>query len=138
MKLETKFNLGDKVYIGDDKSRIYEIDGVDVRIFKGVCQIIDYKLLRPQDGIWVSEHRLSLAPVVVTNVECTHTQVHTLRDVYGVDELPIPCGYRFKEFVYPKAGDYIMSNVRLKADPEFSVAICPIDMYSPRIILEKI
>lgn len=138
MKLETKFNIGDKVYIGDDKSRIYEVEGVDAKYFKGVGQITNYKLLRPQDGIWASEHGLSLAPVVVTNVECTHTLVYNLSSVYGMDSVTIPNGYRFKEFAEPKTGDIIISTVRANTNSEFSVAVCQINMYSPRIILEKI
>jgi len=88
--------------------------------------------------IWVREHRLSLAPVVVTNVECTHTLVYNLSSVYGMDSVIIPNGYRFKEFAEPKTGDIIISTVRANTNSEFSVAVCQINMYSPRIILEKI
>lgn len=137
MQFETKFNIGDKVYIGDDKTRIYEIDGVTLRTFKGVGVIVEYKLLRPQDGLWAGEHRLSIAPEIVTNKDCVHTLVHTLRDIYGVDELPIPEGYKFKDFAHPKVGEYIVSNVRLTTDPKFVVGICQINITSPRIILER-
>lgn len=138
MKLETKFNIGDKVYIGDDKSRIYEVEGVDAKYFKGVGQITNYKLLRPQDGIWASEHGLSLAPVIVTNAECTHTLVYNLSSIYGMDSIPIPEGYRFKGFAPPNAGDIMITTIRKDINSDFKVDICPFNLQSPRIILEKI
>ena len=137
MQFGTKFNLGDKVYIGDDKTRIYEIDGVTLRTFSGMGVVVEYKLLRPQNGLWVGEHRLSIAPEIVTSKECVHTLVHNIRDIYGIDELAIPEGYKFKDFAHPKVGDYIVRNVRATKDQNFAVGVCEINIASPRIILER-
>lgn len=135
MKIETKFNIGDRVVIPDDK-KIYEVESVAVSVFK--CTLTEYKLSHPQGGIWAREHWLSLAPVVVTNAECTHTIVHNLSSVYGVDSVHIPDGYRFKCFAKPKRGDIMISADRVNVNADFKVDCAPWDYQTPRIILEKI
>lgn len=139
MKFETKFNIGDKVVIVDYKSRIYEINGVSMRHLKDIGPNVEYRIIHPNGAfIWVSEHRLSMAPVIVTNVDCTHTLVHNLSSIYGVDSVPIPEGYGFKCFAHPKRGDIIVSADRATANSDFKVDCAPWDYQTPRIILEKI
>ena len=134
MEIKTTYDIGDTVTLkaSAEKLRI-------VSIYISVNneeKNIAYRLEAPTGANLghYAECNLTLVPETVDKTQCTTKVTIDIKEVYGVDSVEIPKGYKFKAFKPPKIGEIFLDRFTVTPDT------CNenFDKNSPRIILEQI
>lgn len=138
MEIKTKYDIGDRVTLAKFREEKLLVTGISICVGKNETNFA-YKLASPNGATlgylgYYSESQLEFAPEIVDKTQCTTKVTIDIKEVYGVDSVEIPKGYKFKAFKPPKIGEIFLDRYTVTPDT------CNenFDKDSPRIILEKI
>ena len=135
MEIKTQYNIGDMVTLDKFRKEKLLVTAISVVVHKDEINFA-YKLEAPTGANlgYYAESHLTFISQTVDKSQCAFEVTIDIKDIYGLESIEIPTGYKFKTFKPPEIGEIFLDRFTVTPDT------CNenFDKDSPRIILEQI